>query len=107
MAAYPAFKAIASEPRFQAVMRHVDPALNPATRVSSAVRLIRPQVALIELARRCAKIRANRSTAWISIEPCSWRSYAREFLQHRLSEMGHRNLLLTHALPGWPSKDHV
>jgi hypothetical protein len=30
-----------------------------------------------------------------------------EFLQHRLSEMGHRNLLVTHTLPGWPSEAHA
>ena len=30
-----------------------------------------------------------------------------EFLQHRLSEMGHRHLLVTHTLPGWPIAPHA
>jgi hypothetical protein len=30
-----------------------------------------------------------------------------EFLQHRLSEMGHRYLLVTHTLPHWPSAPHA
>ena len=30
-----------------------------------------------------------------------------EFLQHRSSEMGHRNLLVTHTLPDRPSVPHA
>ena len=37
----------------------------PQLSLAQQVRLIRPQVALIELVWRCAEGRANRSTAWM------------------------------------------
>jgi hypothetical protein len=65
-------------------------------------------VALIELVRRRAKVLGE---SFDGLDVVLNRGFgvvaSLEFLQHRLSEMGHRNLLVTHTLPGWPSVAHA
>ena len=80
----------------------------PELPLAQQVRLIRPQVALIELVRRCAKV-LGESLDGLDVVLNRGRGVVTplEFLQHRLSEMGHRNLLVTHTLPGWPSEAHA
>jgi hypothetical protein len=73
----------------------------PELALPQQVRLIRSQMALIESVRRrakvlresldCLKVVLNRGLGVVA---------PLEFLQHGLSEMGHRHLLVTHTLPG-------
>jgi hypothetical protein len=80
----------------------------PELPLAQQVRLIRSQVALIELVRRRAKV-LGESLDGLDVILNGGRGVVTplEFFQHRLSEMGHRNLLVTHTLLGWPSAAHA
>jgi hypothetical protein len=76
--------------------------------VAQQVRLIRAQVVLIQLVWRPVEMLGeafNRLEVVLNgglgvVPPL-------EFLQHRLSEMGHRNLLVTHTLPDRSAVPHA
>ncbi len=73
----------------------------PSLRSRQQVRLIRPQMALIESVRRRAKVlRESLDCLEVVLNRGLGVVASLEFLQHGLSEMGHRHLLVTHTLPG-------
>ena len=63
---------------------------------------------LIELVRRAVKVlRESLDGLDVVVNGGLGVVAPLEFLQHRLSEMGHRNLLVTHTLPDWSSAPHA
>ena len=80
----------------------------PELPLTQQIRLLLAQVTLIELIRRRVKgLRELLDRVQVRIDRRLRVVAPLEFLQHRLSEMGHRNLLVTHTLPDRSSAPHA
>ena len=76
--------------------------------VAQQVRLILAEVGLIELVGRTVEMLREPLDGLDVVLDGGLRVVAPlELLQHRLSEMGHRNLLVTHTLPDGSSAPHA
>jgi hypothetical protein len=72
----------------------------PELPLTQQIRVIPAQVTLIELIRRRVKVpRELLDSFEVVVNGGRGVVAPLEFLQHRLSEMGHRQLLVTHTLP--------
>jgi hypothetical protein len=80
----------------------------PELPLAQQIRLIPAQVTLIELIwRRVKVLRELLDSLEVVVNGGRGLVAPLEFLQHRLSEIGHRHLRVTYTLPGWPSAPHA